>query len=101
MATSKEVRTIREGIKRRGRVSTVLMLAGGVPLLVGLDQGLPALLAFAVFLVGWIYVYTSKCLSCGKMLGMFAVGEAAISFRPNPPPQVCPHCHVNIDRRLS
>jgi len=101
MATGKEVRTIREGIMRRGRVSTVLIMAGGVPLLMGFDQGLPALLALAVFLLGGIYIYTAKCSSCRRLLGMFAVGEVIVSLRPNPPSNACPHCKMNIDRRLT
>jgi hypothetical protein len=101
MATGKEVRTIREGIVRRGRISTVLVMAGGVPLLMGFDRGLPALLAFAVFLLGGIYIYTAKCLNCRRLLGMFAVGEVIVSLRPSPPSNACPHCHMNIDRRLT
>lgn len=67
----------------------------------GFDQGLPALLAFAVFLFGFIHIYTAKCLNCGRMLGMFAVGEVVVSFRPDPPKNACPHCHMDIDRRVT
>jgi len=90
MATGKEVRTIREGIVRRGRISTVLIIAGGVPLLMGFDQGLPALLAFAVFLLGGIYIYAAKCLNCRRLLGMVAVGEVIVFLRPSPPSKACP-----------
>jgi hypothetical protein len=101
MATGKGVQTTRDSITRRGRISTVLMMAGGVPLLVGFDQGIPALLAFAVFLTGGIWIYTTKCVSCRRLLGMFAVGEVIVSLKPNPAAQACPHCGVSIDRRIT
>jgi hypothetical protein len=62
------------------------MMAGGVPLLLGFDQGIPALLAFAVFLTGGIWIYTTKCVSC-RRLGMFAVGEVIVSLKPYPAAQ--------------
>jgi hypothetical protein len=67
----KEVRSIRESIMRRGRVFTVLLVAGGVPLLMGFDQRLPALLAF------FNQRAAASALSSGRVLNaMNAFGAA-------------------------
>src|SRR4030088_1817229 len=57
----------------------------------GFDQGLPVPLEFAVFAIGWIYTYTTKCrLNCRMLLGLIAVGEVVLPMRPSSPPNGCP-----------